>query len=34
VVSLVERFGEERAVGETAACVAEAVREVLAGQPL
>jgi glycerate 2-kinase len=34
VVSLVERFGEERAVGDTLACVTEAVREVLAAQPL
>lgn len=34
VVSLVERFGEERALTDTAACVAEAAGEVLAGQPL
>ncbi|MBV9936121.1 MAG: glycerate kinase [Actinobacteria bacterium] len=34
VVSLVERFGEERALGDTAACVAEAVTEVLATQAL
>ena len=34
VISLVERFGEERALADTAACVAEAVGEVLAHQPL
>jgi glycerate kinase len=33
VVSLVERFGAERAVRDTVACVAEAVAEVLAGLP-
>ena len=34
VVSLVERFGADRALGDTVACVAEAVEAVLAGQPL
>jgi glycerate kinase len=33
VVSLVERFGDDRARGDTVACIEEAVAEVLAGCP-